>query len=392
MRICNYLLWLLLLFSFFSCTEKKPPRKSKLVTLSIKDVQLESSVRLSDIASLVECIPLETNNDLLISQITKVVSKANCLFLTDGKALYQFSEEGEALLKWQHAGLGPDEYINISDFQIDEKNNVWILSQSNKQLYKYNLKGALKEKIPLDCQVSKIYLMGSHNMSLYVGNNLEENNRFQLQLLDLRDGKVVDEFLPINSQKGKYLHIISRNSFVNSKKANDLYFFQAFNDTVYHLSAGQMSPAYFLELNGNNIPKSFFEAEYKDVMDFFQHLFKYSYAYGTNLFFENESHCFFSYYYNKECYMAMLAKTTPHKGVLFKGFLEDVCLFGYPISLTDLSVFLQSNGDLFLSLNPYDIMEYADTHLDNVEREKLSQQLHYKGEDQNPILLKIRMK
>ena len=144
--------------------------------------------------------------------------------------------------------------------------------------------------------------------------------------------------------------------------------------------------------HGNNIPESFFLAEYKNIMDFFQSLSKYSYAYGTSLFSDNKNSYLYSYYYKGECYMAIISKKAQQKTLLFKELIEDVCLSGYLVNLTELGMFLQDNGDLIIPLNPSEIMEYANAHLEKPMREKVKQQLKYIDEDQNPILLRVRMK
>lgn len=382
----------LLIQLFFSCVGKGSSNRADVNVISIENNNLKSKVYLSEVSSSVKCIPLETNDNALINQISKVISKGNSLYITDGMALYKFDETGTLLKKIKNNGSGPDEYINISDFQIGADGSIWILSRSNKQLYNYSSEGLLLKKISLDYWVSNIYLINPLSMFLYVGNEIDGSNSCQLKILNLENEKVSNEFLPIDSKKAKYLHVKSDNHFAHSCKDNDLYFFQMFNDTIYRFSAGQLLPAYFIDINGNNIPESFFLAEYKNIMDFFQSLSKYSYAYGTSIFSDNKNSYLYSYYYKGECYMAIISKKAQQKTLLFKELIEDVCLSGYLVNLTELGMFLQDNGDLIIPLNPSEIMEYANAHLEKPMREKVKQQLKYIDEDQNPILLRVRMK
>ena len=59
------------------------------------------------------------------------------------------------------------------------------------------------------------------------------------------------------------------------------------------------------------------------------------------------------------------------------------------VNLTDVTLFVQDNGQIVLPLQPDDIMEYGRTHLSPSQQQELADKLHY-TDDQNPVLLLIR--
>ena len=52
---------------------------------------------------------------------------------------------------------------------------------------------------------------------------------------------------------------------------------------------------------------------------------------------------------------------------------------------------LQTDGQIVIPLLPYSIMEYANDKLDTQQKDKLLAMLRYIGEEQNPVLMIIKM-
>jgi hypothetical protein len=67
-----------------------------------------------------------------------------------------------------------------------------------------------------------------------------------------------------------YLHVRSKNHFSSTEDGNALYFFQLFNDTVYKLSETGLEPHVFVNIDNKNIPESFFDSKYANIMSLFR--------------------------------------------------------------------------------------------------------------------------
>lgn len=379
----KHLIWLLCLLT--ACTSKPD---TSLKTLNVPLSSKVSSVNLSKVSSSVECIPLGVNDSTIVmDEVNGVILRDQSIYVSDAHALYKFDLSGNLQAAIRHQGEAPDDYMMITDFQLDEDGMPWILCPTNKAMYKYNWDGSLLQKIKLNSQANKMHFLGQHKMLLYMSNEKDENNQNQLRVLNLQDGKAIREELPIDDYKSTYLHIMSGNPF--SAGMGECSFYQMFCDTIYSVSKeGAVTPNYLLDFEGKNIPASFYRQKYLDIMDFFQNLFKEDYAYGVGLFMKEGDSCWLSFCYNKHVYWAM-NKGEEH--VVSNSLVDDVCLSGYKIALDDATVFVQDHGEVIIPLSPYLVMEYIKEHQDERIQKKVGNLMKYVGEDQNPVLLKIRM-
>lgn len=380
----KYIFWLLTL-SFISCTH--PVQESSLKKWDVSFASAIPSIRLSEFASSVECIPLAVRDSVIMGELMQVVIKDSFIYAADRASVYKFSLSGDLMAMISHKGNAPTEYVSISDFQVDKDGDAWVLSRSNKALYKYTWDGSLQKKVPLDIWAEKFSFGGETQILLYTGNEKTEEYGHALYKLDLQTGELTDRYLPINDYKSGYLHVMSQNHFTCGDASH--FFYQMFNDTIYAFNeVGALVPEYLLSFDGKNIPDSFYEQKYSDIMDFFQHLFKKDYAYGTGLFLKSDTSCLYSLIYDKRVYWSM---TKEGKRALGNVLKDDVCLAGYEIPLGDISCFVQDNNQVVIPLSPYFIMEYANKQADEQERDNITRILKYSGEDQNPVLLKIKL-
>ena len=389
----NKLIYVLTLLLLNSCNNKKTEDVEGIQHLSVSMDNISDYRKLSEISSRVRYISLETNDSTLIDGVVRIIEKDRYVYVADRSRVYKYSQNGDLIATLSKSGAGPDEYTNISDFEVDAAGNVFVLSRSDRRLYKYGAENNLLDKIDFDCWVSNIRLAGDKKMFLYVGNEVDGSNNKQLHHLDLSTHKISASFLDIDSKKSKYLHVKSDNYFSGGDGDTCSCFFQQFNDTIYKLSPHTgLSPAFYMDIANNNIPTSFFDREYRDIMDFFQNVSKNGYAYGSSLFAENPTSYLFSFYKLGQCYMALLPKERENKSLLLKGIKDDLRLFGYPIELNDLKMFMQRNGDLMVVLSPSEIFAYARETLSNEDNVLLNKMFKSNDEDQNPILLSIRLK
>lgn len=61
------------------------------------------------------------------------------------------------------------------------------------------------------------------------------------------------------------------------------------------------------------------------------------------------------------------------------------------MNVDDINCFVQPNNQIVIPLSPYLIMDYAAKELDSEQQAALADKIHYRGEDQNQVLLIIKM-
>lgn len=371
-----------------SC-KKATATDSGLVSVNIPLVKNNGFLKVSDISTDVSVIPLQTDSTTLLDKIIRIVHLKKTFYVADKNRVLAYDISGKLLNHFSNIGEGPDQYIGISDIQIDQNGLLWVLSRSNKCLYHYDWEGRLLNKYQLSFWGAKIFLMadGKH-MLVYSGNEKDNENSDQLKILDISTGSVVDKIFPIDDKKSVYLHVMTDNNFVSSS-SGAVYFQQIFNDTVYQLGLDRKPiPRFYLNFEGKNIPKSLFEKEYENIMDFFMNLHKFNYAYGVKLFMFNKETYLASFGYDKKTVIALSVDNSCKIGSSLK---EDVCLGGYVIELTDQSFFQQSNEELIIPINAHSVLEHMQLNLNDQAARLLKKKVGHLTADDNPVLLKIKI-
>ncbi|MDR1331987.1 MAG: 6-bladed beta-propeller [Tannerella sp.] len=377
----------LLLLSLAGCH----PRQAAVETpaeLSISSDVYTERAKSSDIFSSVTCVPLETNADLLLDNAVKILHRDHYIYVADRFALYRFDEDGRSCGTVNRHGPGPEEYRGIADFEINADQTVWILSRNDRTLYKYTWEGRLEKTVRLNYWATKMYFLTPDKVCFYIGNEMDENNRHQFKTVDIGTDSVIANHLEIDPGKARYLHVFSNGHFSRAPgRDGGLYVFHLFDDLIYQYADDGLQPAFRMNLNHRNIPPSFYDDDYSDVSVFFQALFKGNYAYGTNLFVEYGKDWLYSYSYGGERHLSLISKSTREATLDFKTLVEDATLSGYPVNLTEQSIFIQEDGELILPLDPPEIAEYAKNHPDEAVRRSLHRHIRHADEDPNPLLL-----
>lgn len=139
------LLVALLGLSAWSCGSKVEESLLKTIKIDPKDKQ---EVLLSDIASNVEFIVLETTEDNLISRIVEIDHNDKFIFISDLNSLYQFSSDGSFIKKLGTNGQGPGEFISIRSMAVDWKRKYIYLATVGK-LICLDFEGHLVKEVKL---------------------------------------------------------------------------------------------------------------------------------------------------------------------------------------------------------------------------------------------------
>lgn len=254
-----------------------------------------SAFKLSGLIEKQQLIKLETTNESLLGAINKVVISDSLIFIKSNGAIYVFSPIGKFVRKIDKEGLGPNEYTGLSDFDVDRENKQLIIfDKGKKQILYYDFSGHYIKSTSLDFWAIKLLNISSNQLLLFSGNESSGNEQsFKFTLLTEQGSK--QHFHVIDKNKSGYLHVNAHQNFYHNPSG--YFFFEIFNDTVYSIDKDlRTHPKYFFSFANKNIPYSFFERPYSNIMEFFQAYKKTDYAYGISLFMETARHIFTVYY------------------------------------------------------------------------------------------------
>lgn len=332
-----------------------------------------------------ELLPISTPDSVLIGNVVSIHRKGNNIYLCDKYSVYKLDENGgiEAVLCKQ--GEGPGEYYSITDFQIDGNGDVWILSRRNKSVLLYDWAGKVKGQISLDFWSNNMALL-DNKMYFFTGNEITDESQSNIQVIDLNSGDVIQSFNPINPQKSKYLHIAVSNPFI--KKGNGFYYTEMFNDTIFSLTDDEFKPARILDLGGHNVPSSFLNNEYANVMDFFQALQPKGYAYGVTLYQESDKWKVLGYVYKKGSHLNVFDNASGESRNIDSFNLDSHNMI---IPIAGLQMFAQSEKEFIVPIEVSSFLEYGEDKGAEIQ-EKIKKDIKFVSEDQNPVLLIVRLK
>lgn len=109
------------LMVIWACQEKK----EKFGTIDLDQTNKTEVLKFSQLADNIRYIPLETSPDFILSDnnIRLWVSDKYIIILSN-KDIRQFTPEGKFIRKLASSGKGPDEYISIISYTVDEQNDI----------------------------------------------------------------------------------------------------------------------------------------------------------------------------------------------------------------------------------------------------------------------------
>jgi hypothetical protein len=257
-----------LIFLLHSCSEKIPPvsvsllNGHELLVLNMKSIRDSTRLNLTDIATNLRFIPLETLPECLISQATYYLTDDYILAKTK-TGIYQFDNSGRFIRILVTPGQGPREYT-AAEWVIDEKNDRLILADEQHTGYflYFDLKtgeylGDIPKAIPGITRKFAITAYGSLACVPYISPG-GQTDPLYLYWQDL-SGKLLD------TVKGPSNLAIYHDNYFEKLPDGYRYMLAHNNrDTIYHLRDKKLIP-YLAFNHGEEIPILMEEPGYRTM-------------------------------------------------------------------------------------------------------------------------------
>ncbi len=368
----NFLLVCILIF-LVSCKDKQQ-KEAKHTEFSVP-VDPQDPILLSNILKDYDLIVLETTEQSMLGEIIKTQVHDDQFYLLSNNAIYVFEQSGKFKQKINNRGRGPDEYAGISDFDI-YSGVLYLLDRSNQSVLEFDLNGQHLNTRSIHLWAQKLIVINEGEILLYSGEEDNGYNQCKFSRL-LKNGAIIGS-IPIDHRKSKFLHVNSLQNFVRYE--SEIYFHEAFNDTVFVIDDEQVIPKYSFHYEGSNIPNSFFDKDYENIYTFFQDFNETSYVNGTHNLFFSAGYIYYTAYRNKK---AQLFSVNTSNGLVTTSpyILDDVLLGNARISAEDLNICF-SNCRLLYFLSPLRIPE--DTR--QITNSDLNNIISTVSEESNPVI------
>ena len=248
------ILYILLVLIFIACTSTKEKQKGTemgdVVSIPITDMETDYG-KLSDFAEEIKMIPLEFSDDCILGEIRKIVMSDSCIFVLERanqKGIYVFDHIGKYLYRIGNRGQGPEEFINLSDFSLNEEQRlIYLYDITRTRVLIFSYEGDFIKDI---------------QMNYYADNFEYQNGLFYLYRENVFYGDP-SYSLVIKDDKGetvnKYYPVIEKLSYTNycifQKLDNEILFAEDMRDSIFSLRGDKLTPRYFVDYKDKSMSK-----------------------------------------------------------------------------------------------------------------------------------------
>ncbi len=357
-------------------------------------IENQQKLNISELVDDIQYIPLETNNNNLISYIKsiKFVDELILVATFNPSSLFSFDSSGKFLNKIGNQGRGPNEYNFFGNFGIKETNKeVYLYGLEPSKLLVYNNNGTLKENLEWPNSRSDNF----HNIEFIANDNFVlmqanggGNTPYSYKIYSTENKLIKEAINPIQYKMNGVTGFVYAFSYF---KFNDDLFVKEnlYNDTLYRITPSlEFEPKYILNSGKYSCPVQFSQ----NMMSFFQKN-DLKYVRLTHIFDFKEYLTFFFAFEKKEYfgfYNKSLKKTFtyPNKGIIndFDGGVDF-----YPI--------YQSNNKLIGYVNALDLIthvasdDFKNSTPKYLEKKKQLEKLaNSLNENDNPVLMLVKLK
>lgn len=228
-----------------------------------------SIVNLSEIASDIRYIPLETNAESVIGNVWNLKFSKGKIYISDNKyTISIFTEEGKFIKKFSRVGRGPEEYVDISTFQVnDTDGGIEILDRSGR-IIRYDAEGNFIEVIDKLYKKARsqafVKISDFTVSSWYINSRSEERSETKYGVTAYRDSSDIISENTLTSYSGMKTQQIDGGMMVFMridppslvKFKDEVRFMVSECDTIFSVdNKGQVSDKFVLSYGKYQAPK-----------------------------------------------------------------------------------------------------------------------------------------
>lgn len=252
---------LFLVFILVSCSSPKHDKLSdnKRISENFFQINIENTEGrketeyLSDFASNVEYIQLETNKDCIINRGAKFLITDSSIFVNNLFNVLRYSRDGKYIGQFCNYGRGPGENLGIGSISVIPKRNLFAI-QTYRNILFYSLNGEFIESVRTPTFSGTFFTADDRYIAYYDGGLGNEVFTFLLT------NKNIDTIAFVKNPL-KWRDDVP-NSFMTEypyfepffQNMNSYYVKSIYNDTVYHISENKIIPDYFIDLGKYKLP------------------------------------------------------------------------------------------------------------------------------------------
>jgi hypothetical protein len=253
-------------------------------------------------------VQLETTPVSIIGALSSLAVYKDRFYTYDshgGGAVHCFDKHGKFLFKIAKHGNGPGETMRITDFCIDERNNILWIADNYKKIQKYDMDGHLINEYRTDFALKNIVCVPESNDLLALRFGYYKDKNYQAGIYSLKNNQILIH----NDYISDFERITSETSM--SQYNNHIVYAFGFSDTLYHMDKNGFHPQYAFDFGEYKVIKKitdkFGNDNKKFVLDFMNPSKNYA-GLITNIL-ETDDFITFRYDFRGKNQLAVYSKT-----------------------------------------------------------------------------------
>jgi hypothetical protein len=241
--------------------QKNPPqnlKNDKFFEIKYEELlKQKNTIKLSQVASEVKYIQLETNEKCPVAENAKYYFSGDYIFVRNRDHILQFSSDGKFIRKFGTPGRGPGEIYIIHNVSIiPDKKLIIIYDMAPHKLLYFNFDGVLIKTVNTP-RYMEVNVMND-DRSIAIIQESAASEKYTHLLID-KSGDTLSAVESHESWKTStpnQLGMIGSPSFLPFYRYQNKYYLKSmYNDTVYVVNDNKIRPGYFINLGKYRIPE-----------------------------------------------------------------------------------------------------------------------------------------
>jgi hypothetical protein len=218
---------------FTSCTNENA-YKGKVAVIDIENsIDNYELINLSNYASDLKYIQLETNDSALIGTIRDIVYECDRIYVSDqSESIYVFDNEGKYLNKFNKKGRGPGEYSRLVNFFVNPENGYLYITSSQALLCYDNDFNFVKE---IEKPEKDLFLISAKPVSKDIYAMVSNGKRHSIMIVG---EDTTDAYFKKSNEReflgNDYMHKITL--FPIFQAVSQIRYLSVLNDTIYTIT------------------------------------------------------------------------------------------------------------------------------------------------------------
>lgn len=222
-------------------------------------INYKKEIKLTELLSSLEVIPLEVSSESMIAQIQKIFFNDNKIIIFDNllERITIFDRHGHFLNTINEKGRGPGEFMMITDVYVDFINEHIIVNDKSllKVLF-FELNGEFVKEKNISVIADDIIVDFFGNIILHRNNHFPidytfEGQEMNIAILDGTNFEIINEYYSVNP-KFRHWRPRSLSTFSKNHQDSTILFVNFFDYNIYNITKDDFSVKYSVNPTDNN--------------------------------------------------------------------------------------------------------------------------------------------